>query len=173
MVSEAGNASEWTPGRIAGIVLLTAIAAVALFFAGRALLASDEDPVAGLAEQTVFRRLVVIPDDADVLIEPAWAATYYGSVLIRPDQVGGLLPGGERVEGGGDANDPAFSFQQYATEGEWTCLVYADLHDPDHPSPLISFERLEADQRNALDSGATVLANVGAICGTEDQFPER
>lgn len=166
-------ASPWTPARIAGLVVFTAIAGYLLVLGGRSLLASDEDPVAGLAEQAVFQRLIVVPDDADVLIEPAWAATFYGSLLIRPDQAGVLLPGGERMPGGGDSNDPAFFFQQYTTEGEWTCLAYADLHDADHPSPLIAVEQLEPERRAAIESGERVLANVGTICGTEDQFPDR
>jgi hypothetical protein len=174
MVTAADDARmEWTPGRIAGLVVFTAVIAVVLFVAGRALLASDEDPVAGIAEQAVFQRLLEIPVDADVLIEPAWAATFYGSVLIRPDQVGDLLPGGDRVAGGGDANDPAFSYQEYTIEGEWTCLAYADIHDVDHPSPLMALEQLEAERRAAIESGERVLANVGAICGTEEQFPGR
>jgi hypothetical protein len=166
-------ASPWTLGRIVGLVIFTAVVATLLVLGGKALLASDEDPVAGLAEQTVFQRLVVIPDDADVMIEPAWAATFYGSVLIRPEQAGELLPGGDRVPGGGDANDPAFSFQEYTTEGEWTCFAYADLHDADHPSPLIALEQLEPERRSAIESGERLLANIGTICGTEDQFPNR
>ncbi len=166
-------ATRWTPVRIAGLVVFTALVGYLLVVAGRALLASDEDPVAGLAEQAVFQRLVVIPDDADVLIEPAWAATFYGSVLIFPDQAGELLPSGERKPGGGDSNDPAFSYQQYTTEGEWTCLAYADLHDADHPSPLIALEQLEPERRAAIESGERLLANVGTICGTEEQFPNR
>jgi hypothetical protein len=164
---------DWTPGRIIGLVVFTGVVAVVLFAAGRALLASDEDPVAGLAEQAVFRRLVEIPDDADVLIDPAWAATFYGSVLIRPDEADGLVPGGDRVAGGTDANDPAYSYQEYTIEGEWTCLVYADIHDAGHPSPLIALEQLEPERRASIESGQRVLANVGAICGTQDQFPER
>ena len=174
MVTTTNDAGmEWTPGRITGLVLLTGVVALLLVLAGRALLASDEDPVAGLAEQAVFQRLVEVPDDADVLIEPAWAATFYGSVLIRPDQAGELLPVGDRVAGGGDANDPAYSYQAYTTEGEWTCLVYADIHDADHPSPLIALEQLEPERRSAVESGQRVLANLGAICGTEDRFPQR
>ncbi|MDJ0962187.1 MAG: hypothetical protein QNJ88_16155 [Acidimicrobiia bacterium] len=163
----------WTPARIAGIVLFTVVVSYLLVIGGRALLASDEDPIAGLAEQAVYQRLVVLPEDADIVIEPAWAATFYGTVLIRPEQADSLLPGGEFLPGGGDSNDPAFSYQQYTTEGEWTCLAYVDLHDADHPSPLIAVEQLESERRAAIESGERVLANVGTICGTEDQFPNR
>ena len=165
--------SAWTPGRIVGLVVLTAVVSLLLVVAGRTLSGSDEDPVTGLAEQAVFQRLVVIPDDAGMLIEPAWAATFYGSVLIRPEQAGELLPGGDRMPGGGGSNQPAFSYQQFTAEGEWTCLAYADLHDADHPSPLIALDRLTAAQRSALESGERILANVGVICGTEDRFPQR
>jgi len=167
------DAGPWTPARIAGLVIFTAIAGYLLVLGGRSLLASDEDPVAGLAEQAVFQRLVVVPDDVDVLIEPAWAATFYGSLLIRPDQADELLPGGVRMAGGGDSNDPAFSYQQYATEAGWTCLAYADIHDADHPSPLFVVEQLEPERRAAIESGERLLANIGTICGTEDQFPDR
>lgn len=170
----AAEAGGWNPVRVGGIVLFAVLAATALFFAGRALLASDEDPTAGLAEQSVFNRLVVVPDDADVLVEPAWAATYYGSMFVRPDQAASIVPGGDRVAGDpAVSNAPAFSYRQYTTEGNWTCLAYVDLHDADHPSPLVGVEQLTSDQRAAFESGSVVLANVGAICGTEDQFPDR
>jgi len=164
----------WTPSRIAGLVVFTGLAAYLLVLGGRALLSSDEDPLAGLAEQAVFDRLVVIPEDADVLIEPAWSATFYGSVLIRPEQSASLIPGGDRIVGDTTRpNAPASSYVQYTNEGEWTCLVYADLHDAEHPSPLVPVEQMDPGRRTAFDSGESVLANVGAICGTEDQFPAR
>jgi hypothetical protein len=166
--------SGWTPGRIAGLVVFTGLLVSILILGGRALLSSDEDPTAGLAEQAVFNRLVVIPANADVLIEPAWAATFYGSVLIPPEQASSLLPDGDMVvRDAATSNAPVFSYVQYADEGEWTCLAYADFHDAEHPSPLVPVEQMELDQRTAFESGDSVLANIGAICGTEDQFPDR
>ena len=70
-------------------------------------------------------------------------------------------------------NAPAFSYQLYTEEGEWTCLAYVDLHDVEHPSPLVSVEQLEPEARTLFESGARLLANVGTICGTEERFPNR
>jgi hypothetical protein len=176
MVTDAGSAAPaWSPVRIFGLLLITVVLGVAFYVAGRALLeADDDDPELGLVEQSVFRRLVVIPDDAIVVVEPAWAATYYGSVLIEPDHAAQLVPDGTYVPGDPDvANAPAFSYVQYTVAGDFTCLAYADLHDPEHPSPLVPVERLEPEARATFESGQRLLANIGTICGAEDRFPNR
>lgn len=159
---------------MSGLVVFTGLVLFLLILGGRALLSSDEDPIAGLAEQAVFERLIVIPDDAEILIEPAWAATFYGSVLVRPEQASGLVPAGDRVLGEPSISNAAvFSYVQYTDEGEWTCLAYADFHDAEHPSPLVQVQQMELDQRTQFEAGEVLLANVGSICGTGDQFPER
>ena len=163
-----------TLGRVSALVAFTVLVVLGLVLAGRGLLASDEDPAVGLVEQAAFRRLIAIPADAEVLVEPAWAATFYGTILIRPNQAADVLPGGERFAGDSTTpNAPAFSYREFTSEGGLTCLVHADIHDARHPSPLVPLEQLDATLRAAFEAGQVVIANVGAICGAEDQFPDR